>query len=92
MGLFWDDPKPRVTALEWKKVRTSLFNRGFSKKEIDWVEGFFQSSLNETGIKDAGIQQNEIDQAVSWLRMNAGKHKISEEKIVLLEDALKDRL
>lgn len=92
MGLFWNTPKPRVTNTEWLKVRTSLFNRGFTKKEIDWVEGFFQGSLRELNPKDAGIQSDEIAQGIGWMYANPTKHKISQAKIPLLEDALRDRL
>ncbi len=92
MGLFWDDPKPRVTRLEWQKVRTSLFSRGLNKKEIDLIEGFFHSSLNETGIKDAGIQESEISMMIEWLKLNRATHKMSDQKIAQIEDALRDRL
>ncbi|MBI5134119.1 MAG: hypothetical protein HZA81_01915 [Candidatus Taylorbacteria bacterium] len=92
MGLFWDDPKPRVTRIEWQKVRTSLFSRGLNKKEIDLIEGFFYSSLNETGIKDAGIQENEISMMIEWLKLNRATHKMSDQKIAQVEDALRDRL
>ncbi len=92
MGFFWNTPKPRVTNQEWVKVRTSLFNRGFTKKEISWIEGFFQSSLNELRPQDAGIQSEEIAQNIAWMYANPTKHKIPEKKIPLLEDALRDRL
>jgi NADP-dependent 3-hydroxy acid dehydrogenase YdfG len=92
MGFFFNTPKPRVTTIEWKKVRASLFGRGFEKKEIDWVEGLFQGSLHELNIKDAGIQGDEIAQTIAWLRANPTKHRLNDTKITLLEGALRMRL
>ena len=92
MGFFFDNPKPRVTAIEWSKVRTSLFNRDFTKKEIDWIEGLFQGSLHEMNPKDAGIQGDEIEQTLGWLRANMTKHHLTDAKITLLEGALRMQL
>jgi hypothetical protein len=93
MGLFFSDPiKPRVSRLEWPKVRTSLFDRGFNKKEIDWVESFFQGDLNELAAKDVGIQGDEIERGIGWMRANMGKHKLSDAKVSLLEGALRAKL
>jgi len=92
MGFFFNTPKPRVTAIEWKKVRTSLFDRDFTKKEIDWIEGLFQGDLHETRPLDAGIQGDEIEQTIGWLRANMTKHHLTDAKITLLENALRLRL
>jgi len=86
MGIFFDDPKPRVTALEWKKVRDNLYGEHhFTTKELEEVEGIFRGDMNEEREKDKGIDAEELVKGIQYLRAHINIHHISLEKINALE-------
>ncbi len=93
MGIFFDDQKPRVTKDEWhKKVRNALFGRGLKEKQINYIEGLFSSDMNEKEYHQSGIQEEEIDNHIAWLKANPHLHTLSPEQINLVEEELKKRL
>ena len=60
MGFFWDlflgqAPKPRVTELEWKKVRGNLISlHHFTEREVNEIEEVFRGDLYEEKDRDKG--------------------------------------
>lgn len=89
---FWSNQKPNVNDSEFQKIRGELSGYGFHKKDLDFVEQHFRGDMHETAPNDAGIQEEEINDAVDWLKKNSSKHPLSEQKINTLEGVLKKRL
>jgi hypothetical protein len=92
MGIFFDDPKPKLSKEEFQKAKNALSSYGFSEKEIDFVEGLFASDLHGTRDSNKGIQMEEIENNIKWLRSNLSSHALSKDQIVILERELKERL
>jgi hypothetical protein len=91
MGLF-GSTKKKVSKLEFKQVRTLLHHKGFSSREIDEVEMIFRADLNEPSQYEQGIDANEIDRGIKWMKSNKRSHFLSEGKIEILEDVLRGKL
>lgn len=90
MGLFFDDPKPRVTQKEWReKIRSRLVDRGLEKKEVDYVEGIFHGDMEESDPKHIGIQAEEIERGIVWLKSNRQSHTLNDNQIVIVEEELR---
>lgn len=90
MGLFFDDPKPRVTQKEWReKIRSRLVDRGLEKKEVDYVESIFHGDMEEVDLKHTGIQVEEIERGISWLQNNRKSHTLNDEQIAIVTEELK---
>jgi len=86
MGIFFDDPKPRVTPLEWKKIRANLFDaHDFTTKELNEVEEIFRGDMYEEKEKDNGIDSEELIKGIQYMRDHINLHHISLEKINALE-------
>jgi len=92
MGLFWTDMKPRVTEKEWTKIRSELAGDNFTEKERNRIEEIFRADLYEEKEKDKGIDEQEIDKGIAWMREHIDEHHISPEKIDILERRLKTKL
>jgi hypothetical protein len=94
MGLFdFDSSKPKVTEQEFKqKVRGSLYSKGFTHKELDQLEGFLGGDMHEGRSMDKGIDAQEIDRGVSWLKENKSAHTFSDKQIDHIEEELKKHL
>jgi hypothetical protein len=92
MGLFWTDPKPRITEIEFKKIRAELAGDNFTEKERDRIEEIFRADLHEEKERDKGIDGEEIDRGIAWMREHVNEHRISLEKIDILERKLKAKL
>ncbi len=90
--LFFGSTKKKVSKLEFKQVRTLLHHKGFSSREIDEVETVFRADLNEPSQYQSGIDANEIERGVRWLRENKSKHILSDNRIDDIEEALKSKL
>lgn len=65
---------------------------GFTHKELKEVEEIFRSDLDESASYERGISGEEIDKGILWMRANMNVHRISEQKIDILEKALKSKL
>ena len=92
MGLFFDSPKPRVTKKEFQKVRSVLMSKGFHPHDITEAEEVFHADFDNDGTSGSGITTKEIDNGIAWLKQNIGKHRLSEQKIDILESALRGKL
>ncbi len=92
MGLFWPDTKPKVTEKEWQKVRSELAANNFTEKERDRIEEIFRGDIYEDREKDKGIDEQEIDKGILWMREHVSEHHISLEKIDILERKLKAKI
>lgn len=89
---FFSDSKPRVTKDEFIKVRSELVSHGFTTKELNELEEIFRGDMYEEREMDAGIDEFEIDNAISWMRNHTDIHHMSPEKINIIETKLKERL
>lgn len=92
--LFGGSSKPRVTELEFKKVKSTLRGKGFSDNEIRKVEVLFSGDMYEQ-VSDShpkGIENGEIKARIKWMRENKSKHGLSDSRIDDIEEALESRL
>ena len=86
MGIFFDDPKPRVTKDEWKLIRGNLrFSHNFTEKQVNQVEEVFRGDLDEKRFIDKGIDIDELVKGLRWMREHMAVHNIPKEKIDVLE-------
>lgn len=92
MIFFFDSAKPRVTKKEFQKVRSALMSKGFNPQDITEAEEVFRADLDSDGSSGSGISEKEIDAGIVWLKNNIGKHRLSEQKIDILESVLRGKL
>ncbi len=86
MGIFFNDPKPRLTKEEWIKVRSALhYSHNFTTKELDKVEEIFRGDMDETKERDRGIDAEELVRGIQYMRAHMDVHHISSDKINALE-------
>jgi hypothetical protein len=84
--------KRHISALEFKKVRSSLFSQDFTHDQINFVEALFTADLAESLRSERGIDEAEIEAQITWLKENPSKHKLSKEKVDILEAVLTEHL
>ena len=93
MVIFFDDPKPAITPLEWKKVRDNLYSEHhFTTKELDEVEEIFRGNMYEERKIDMGINADELVKGIQYMRQHINLHHISLEKINALETEMVKQL
>lgn len=86
MGIFFEDPKPRVTLEKFKRyVRNSLASNGLTNKEIDFVEGFFNGNFYDPIERRRGVDEVELARGIEWLRTHENNHTLSPNQIDILE-------
>jgi hypothetical protein len=92
--IFGGSSKPRVTEKEFKKVRSDLMFKGMSRKRRDKVSAIFSGDMYEkaTSTHPKGIEKDEIDERVKWMRENKSKHGLSDHEITEVEASLRKRL
>ncbi len=91
MGFFsWN--KPRVSHFEWKKVRSSLFSKGWSTPDLNRAEAAFRGDLHEHQSSEGGIDRREIEGGIKWMRENKVKHGLSDNQISELGEHLHKHL
>ena len=84
--MFGQQPNPRVTTEEWKKVRSNLYGlHHFTTKELETIEGIFRGDMNEQKNFDKGIDVSELIKGIQYMREHINIHHISLEKINALE-------
>ncbi|MFC1751589.1 hypothetical protein ACFLY5_00385 [Patescibacteria group bacterium] len=83
--------KPNVSKNEFRKVRSALASKGYSKTERNDLEAVFRGDLAETGFQ-SGITSDELKKGVKWLKENKSKHSLSDNEIAEAERLLKERL
>jgi len=100
MGFFNDvfgiggSTKPRVTEKEYKKAKGELYSEGFSKRERAKVDEIFAPDFNMPGTDyhPRGLETNEVEARIKWMRENKSKHGLSENRINEIEESLKKRI
>jgi len=93
MGIFFDDPKPRVSPLEWKKIRNNLYSiYHFTTKELDEVEEIFRGDMNEEREKEKGIDADELIKGIEYMKTHMSLHRISQQKIDALEKEMMKKI
>jgi hypothetical protein len=92
--LFGGSSKPRVTEKEYRKAKSELYVEGFSKKQRAKVDDIFAPdfSMPSTDSHPRGLENNEIDARIKWMRENKSKHGLGDDKINEIEESLKKRL
>ena len=81
-----------VSKREFKEARRHLYNEGFADHEVDEVEKIFMGDMHESSNAHRGIDPNELDRGVAWMRENKSKHNLSDNRINQIEETLKDKL
>lgn len=77
-----------MTELEFQKVRAALRLHHFTDLEMEKVEGIFRGDLYEPRDIDKGIDRGEIIQTIAWMQKHPDIHRLSSEKISILEREL----
>ncbi|MFA7252560.1 MAG: hypothetical protein WC027_01765 [Candidatus Paceibacterota bacterium] len=92
--LFGGSSKPRVTEKEFKRTKSELYAEGFSKRERSKIDEIFGADFNMLGTDNhpRGLERDEIDARIKWMRANKSKHGFSDSEISEVEAALKKRL
>jgi len=90
--MFFDSPKPRISKEEYKKARSTLLGRGFNTEDLNDVDQLFQADLNESSERERGIDQQEFEKGIAWLRKNVGHHRLSPSKIDTLAEVFGDKI
>ncbi len=92
--LFGGPSKPRVNEKEFRQVRGDLMSKGFSRLKRDKVESIFSGDLYErpTSTRPTGIQEDEIQDRIAWMRANKSKHGLNDHEINEVEQSLRKRL
>jgi hypothetical protein len=92
--LFGGSSKPRVTEKEFKKARSELALDGMSRRHRDRVEEIFSGDMYEkvTSTQPRGIDADELEMRLRWMRENKSKHGLSDSEIDKVEARLRKRL
>lgn len=92
--LFGGSNKPRITEKEFKKARGEMLNAGLNKRQRDRVEEIFSGDMYEqiTDSHPKGIEKDELEQRIKWMRENKSKHGLSDHEIDEVEASLRKRL
>lgn len=92
-GVFGSN-KPRVTEKEYKKAKGELYSEGFSKRERAKVDDIFAPDFNmpSTESHPRGLEKNEIEARIKWMRENKSKHGLSDNDIDKVEEVLNKRV
>lgn len=83
--------KPRVSKLEFQKVRNALAYHNFTELQRDKVEQIFRGDLDEEA-DFAGVDEKELEKGITWMRENKSKHNFSDSQIDLIESEMKKYL
>ena len=89
MGLFFTAKK--VSAQDFKNVRSMLLSKGLSHREIEEVAMLAQGALDEIG-RERGMDRREIEQLCHTLRTNREAHSLADHQIDIVEEVLKKKL
>lgn len=91
---FGGSTKKRVTDKEYKKVKNELFTEGFTQKERNKIDQIFKSDYYEPTkpTHPKGLEKEEIEARVKWMRENKSKHGFSDKEISEVEASFKERL
>lgn len=89
MGLFGPNKK-KITETEFKELRTKLYNK-LDMYELADVEQTFVGHLHEPGY-EKGIDAQEFEEGIAWLKNNKKKHKLEDDDIALLETYAREHL
>ncbi len=98
MGLlndwFGGSSKPRVTDKEYRRAKSEMLTAGFSERERAKVDEIFAPDFNVPGT-DAhprGLEKEEIEARIKWLRENKSKHGFSDHRIDQIETILTKKI
>lgn len=86
--------KPRVTDKEYKQAKSSLYSEGFSQRERNKIDEIFAPDfkMESTSSHPKGLEKQEIDARIKWMKENKSKHGFSDQKISEIEASLKNKL
>ena len=86
-------PTPKITPAEFPKIRARLLSRGFTSRDIDFVEKTASRYLTETTGGQPGIHRRELEKITRELKKKRGSDcDLSDEQIHILEDVLEEKL
>ncbi len=91
MGLF-DSYKPKISSEELDKICSLLRANGFMENHTNTIRMLFSGDLKESLSDERGIDANELERGIKWLRENIGKHHFSLRQIDILEKEMKEKL
>lgn len=83
--------RPRVSKLEFQKVRNALAYHNFTELQRDRVEEIFRGDQEEES-DFAGVDERELERGIVWMRENKSKHGFSDAQIDLIESEMKKYL
>lgn len=82
----------KITPQEFKRdIRSELYSKGLSHRDIDHVAQVADGSLFEPG-RYRGIDRREKEQIIKTLRDNKSSHTLSDHQIDLVDETLSHEL
>ncbi|MFH1769859.1 MAG: hypothetical protein ABH833_04325 [Parcubacteria group bacterium] len=92
MLFFWGSNKKIVSEREFRDVRSRLRSRGLSGDEVDKVGMIFRADIDEPESMQRGIDEQEIERGIKWMRENTRIHRLSQSRIDIIDEELRKRL
>lgn len=81
--------KPSVSENEFKRIKSSLRQKGLSRRDVKEVEKVFHGHIEEAEPSQKGIDKKEAEDGIKWLRENKDSHTLSDSQINTVEEELK---
>ena len=93
MGFFFGGTaKPHISKLEFAKIRSRLISKKISPQKVDKIEGVFYGDLVETGTLQKGIDKEEVERGLAWLRAHRDDLHLTESEINDVDATMKEFL
>ena len=83
--------KKIISRNEFDEVLSALYSKGFTKYNRDEVIKIFRGDLHETRTNERGIDEEELTRGLKWMRANISSHRISKDRIDMLEKVMRDK-
>jgi len=89
---FFDTYKPRINKEEWKQLRTTLVGKGLLPRKLADIEKVFSADMDEPRDIDKGIDAEELERGITWLRSHKSIHSLTDGEIDLVESEFKKKI
>ncbi|MFA6552171.1 MAG: hypothetical protein WCT19_01570 [Candidatus Paceibacterota bacterium] len=88
---FFGDSRPKVSQLEFDKVRSELSTKGFDHKKLERLEVIFDGVLGGINDREIGLDTAEVSRVLNALRSHPEAELFTENEINQIEAELKEK-
>ena len=81
----------KISKREFQEANNALRAKGLSRFQRDKVKQIFRGDMEEKGIH-AGIDREELEKGLDWMRKNPSAHGMSKETLNKIDEALKKKI